>query len=471
MNTGSIRFRLTAWYFAVLAVSLCLFGAAMLVAMRQAILHAADEELEARLEAVGRFLERQAPRLDGEGLEDEFREHSGLEPGRDLLQVLEPATGWSYRSRGMRSYGLPAPATPPPAGDPRFYTAQPGGSRLRVLEAAVSVGEREFLVQIATPVEESFHALEMFGWFLAGSLPLILAAATLGGYWMSRRALAPVDAITQAARRISAENLSLRLEVPRTGDELERLSETLNDMMRRIEAAFRRMTRFTADASHELRTPVSIMRTTAELALRRERSPEEYREALQQILIELERTSRLIEDLLTLARADSGIVDLDLQSMDLAGTLRDACSQGEKLARSRGVAFRAAVPDGRLPIRGDPTALRRLFLILIDNAVKYTPPGGRVEVRLESRDGYAVGEVRDTGIGIAPEDLPHIFERFWRADKVRSREMGGAGLGLSIARWIAEVHRGVIEVESEPGKGSAFRVRLPREPGDGAGRA
>ncbi len=471
MKTRSIRFRLTAWYFSVLAVSLCLFGAAMLVAMRQSILHVADEELEARLGAVGRFLERKVPRLEGEDLEDEFREHSELEPGRDLLAIQEPATGWSYRSRGMERYSLAPPAAIGPGGEPRFYTAEPDGRRLRVLEASVTAGGREFLVQIATPVEEAFHALENFAWLLVGFLPVVLAAASLGGYWMSRRALAPVDAVTRTARRISAENLSLRLEVPDTGDELARLSETLNDMMRRIEAAFRRMTRFTADASHELRTPVSIMRTTAELALRRDRSPQEYREALQQILIELERTSRLIEDLLTLARADSGIVDLDLQAMDLAGTVRDACSQGAKLAKSKGVEFQAAAPDGRLPIRGDPTALRRLFLILIDNAVKYTPQGGRVQVRLEARDGYAAGEVRDTGIGIAAEDLPHIFERFWRADKVRSREMGGAGLGLSIARWIAEVHRGSIEVESEPGKGSSFRVRLPLEPGDGGGAA
>lgn len=278
---------------------------------------------------------------------------------------------------------------------------------------------------------------------------------------MSRRALAPVDEITTTARSISMQNLTQRLTVPRTGDELQRLSETLNEMMARLDSAFRKITQFTADASHELRTPVALIRTTAELVLRKQRSEVDYREALQQIRAEGERTTSLIENLMTVARADSGVETLPLVSVDLAETLREACEQGGMLAAAKQVAFDSAVPNQRVSVEGDSQSLRRLFLILIDNAVKYTPPGGRIVVSLNTSDGFAISEVQDTGVGISAADLPSVFERFYRADKARSRDTGGAGLGLSIAKWIAEAHHGEIRAQSTLEKGSTFRVRLP----------
>jgi signal transduction histidine kinase len=197
------------------------------------------------------------------------------------------------------------------------------------------------------------------------------------------------------------------------------------------------------------------------VALHKERAAAEYRQALARILVEIERTSRLIENLMTLARADSGAEALDFVPMDLVESLREACCQGQTLAQTKTLAFRLQLPGKPVCVEADFQALRRLFLILIDNAVKYTPPGGQVAVSLRSVDGFAVAEVEDSGIGISSEDLPHIFERFYRADKARSRDLGGAGLGLSIARWIAQAHRGEIQVESVPGQGSNFRVRLP----------
>jgi heavy metal sensor kinase len=311
-------------------------------------------------------------------------------------------------------------------------------------------------------MNEAFEALEWFRLTLLLAAPLLLIAASAGGYWLSTRALAPVDEISRAAQRISIENLTDRLEVTRSGDQLQRLSETLNAMLSRLESSVRRITQFTADASHELRAPVSLIRTTAEVAIqKRDRSAGEYLQALEEILEESERTSQVVDSLMLLARADSGKESLECVATDACDVVRGAAEQGEKLARSHGLEFVANLTDSPVPIQADGNALRRALLILIDNAVKYTPESGSVKVRLETNGGLAIVSVSDTGIGIAKQDLAHIFDRFWRADQARSREQGGAGLGLSIAKWIVEMHRGSIDVESEPGKGSAFHLRVP----------
>jgi signal transduction histidine kinase len=228
-----------------------------------------------------------------------------------------------------------------------------------------------------------------------------------------------------------------------------------------LDTAYKKIVRFTADASHELRTPVALIRTTTEVALQKNRTAPDYEEVLRGVLAEAERTSVLLDDLMTLARADSGVATLQVLDMDLGTTVKESCSQGCTLAGPRNIAFDWQIPDQPMYVKGDPNALRRLFLILIDNALKYTPSGGRVSVGMRRVDGFGVVEVRDTGIGIAAEDVPNIFERFYRADKVRTREMGGVGLGLSIAQWIAGTHGADIQVESASGQGSVFRVRVP----------
>jgi heavy metal sensor kinase len=310
-------------------------------------------------------------------------------------------------------------------------------------------------------MDDFYEALHDFALLLFISIPSLLLCAAAGGYWISTRALAPVDQITQTARTISAQNLSSRLVVPRTGDELQRLSETLNGMLERLESAFKKITQFTADASHELRTPVAVMRTRAELSLRKARSADEYRDVISEVLAELEKTSGLIEQLMFLARADSGAESPHFAATNVTDVLREACHQGSALAEAKQIAFQEQISPDSMWIQGDASSLRRLFLILIDNAVKYTPSSGQIEVSLQRNNGYAIAQVRDTGIGIAETDLPNVFERFYRADKARTRESGGVGLGLSIGRWIAEVHAGTIEVQSSPGHGSIFQIRLP----------
>src|SRR5256712_7407857 len=248
---------------------------------------------------------------------------------------------------------------------------------------------------------------------------------------MSRRALAPVDTMISTARSISEHSLSRRLAILKTGDELERLAETFNQMMVRLERAFKRMPLFTADASHELRTPTALIRTTAELSLRRDRDKAEYREALVQILEEAERTGLLIDNLMTLARMDSGAEAVGFTTVDIASILGEASMAGQPLALSKQIQLDREIPDIPILVNGDSHALRRLFLILIDNAVKYTPTGGRVFIGLNTTGNDAVATVQDTGIGISQEDLPVIFERVYRPGKARSPEPGD-GLALSI---------------------------------------
>lgn len=460
MRSRSIGFRLTLWYFAVLAAALIAFGTGMWLAMRASLYAAVDDVLRDRVRGVARFIETQGASLSPDEMRDEFREHSVLGPGGDLFQVSDSRGAWLYRSAPLEDAQIPAHSTEALKAGALRETLLVRNVPLRFLSRNVSVRGNLYAVQVAASLHELNEGLGRFFWILVAAIPIILALASVGGYWTSRRALAPVDEITNAARSISAQSLSRRLPVPATADELQRLCATLNAMFERLDAAFGRITQFTGDASHELRTPIAFMRTTAEVALRKQRPDTEYRVALAQILSELERTSVLVEDLLLLARADSGS-QMQFERIDLIETVKDACEQGRVLAEAKGVLFDSRLPAVALGMEGDRQAIRRVLLILIDNAVKYTAAGGHVRIDVGQKDGTAVIDVHDSGIGISEKDLPHIFDRFYRADKARSKETGGAGLGLAIAQWIVAAHKGEIRVQSQLGRGSRFCVVLP----------
>lgn len=459
MKPLSIRLKLTAWFFAVLIVTIGIFGFAALFAMEKGIRSTVDEGLRNQARGIAELMERvlSEESEEQEELAHELREHSEIRTEADFSQVFDQQGNWIYRTPLMAHYGVPAP----PPSRASIYDMEAQGLPLRVLVSEVSFDGNKYGIQVASPMSGFYDALNRFKWLILILSPFLVALASAGGYWMSRRALTPVDEIIQEAQNVNSKNLSKRLKVLHSGDELQRLSETLNGMLERLEAAFNRITQFTADASHELRTPLALMRTTLEVSLRTSHSESEFREAQMQTVEELEKTSGLVEKLMLLARADAGVETLHRSPLDLADTLRDVCRQGRTLAEAKQISFEEKNLVTPVTVDGDRDALYRLFLILIDNAVKYTTSGGLIAVSLTGGDQEAVVEVRDTGIGIASNDLPHIFDRFYRADKARSRESGGVGLGLSIARWEAEAHGGSIDVQSSVGEGSIFRVRLP----------
>jgi heavy metal sensor kinase len=292
------------------------------------------------------------------------------------------------------------------------------------------------------------------------ALPLVIVLAGVGGYWLARRSLAPLASMAAQANRITQSNLDTRLEVGAAAEELVVLRASFNDLLSRLDLSFDHMRRFVADASHELRTPISIIRGEADVALSNDRSAAEYRQALAIVLDESRRLSRLVDDLLNLARADAGRVKLQVEAFYLNDLLEECCRSAQTLAGARHIALKCAAHHD-LAFRGDEQLIRRMVMNLIDNAIRYTPDGGRVAVTLESHPGAIAIRIADTGTGIAPEALPHVFERFYRADKARSRQDGGFGLGLAIVKWIAESHNGAVELSSTLGMGSTFTVNLP----------
>src|ERR1700691_1677510 len=455
MKSFPLRVRLSAWYSLILALSIAVSGNIAYFAMSRSINDAIDVGLRHRLDGIRTIIARIAPQ-GRDAIVDELDEYDEGQGGRGLVTVTDDDGSVLYASAGMASLDMPDQhrrETKP------FY-AKLHGEEFRVLREPINVAGKTYDIEVATYTEDFDRATDRFPKVLYSIAPAFLLLAALGGYWISRRALGPVEKIIGDARRIGVTSLSERLTVSRTGDELERLADTLNEMLARLEASFQRVIQFTADASHELRMPISVMRTNAEITLRRSRTESESREALSQILRETESLSRLVEQLLDLARADTGTVALAMSRTNLSEAIQRSLRQAQVLAEQKELKITAQLPEQPVWVQGDAAALERLFLIFLDNAVKYTPSGGHVDVRLKSQDSIAITEIRDSGIGIAAKDIPHIFKRFYQADPSRSRENGGRGLGLAIGRWIAQTHGGGAAGESEVGKGSTFQIRL-----------
>jgi len=453
---GSLRFRTTAWYLVTTASLLAIYGGGAWLAMRSSIIRAVDRNLLMRIAGVRGFLSDQTSG-GRDDVKEELSEEFLLGLGGPLLEVRDQAGVLIYRSPRLRGNSIQIGNSE----TLRIKALRAGGLSLRAASQRLTVNAHTYTISVAEPMHQFRESMEQFQTALLVSAPLALILASLAGFWMSQRALAPVDRITGEARSISIGNLARRLPVPPAKDEIQRLAVTLNEMLDRIDAAVKRIVQFTADASHELRAPLTLIHTAAEFSLRRERTREELLDAIQKIRQESARTSRLVDDLLLLARADSGTDRIQLTLTDLAELAGHAAEQAAILAEPRHIAVCTEIVPAAVVVLADHEALSRLLLILLDNAVKYTNEGGRVTLQLRVTDGYAEVTVADTGVGIAPADLAHIYDRFWRSDQVRSRGTSGAGLGLSIARWIVERHGGEIRIASDPGKGSQAVVRLP----------
>jgi heavy metal sensor kinase len=339
-----------------------------------------------------------------------------------------------------------------------------GGAELLIYSMPYLVADTgTFLIEVGVPynqIEGTLHGLALI---FAVILPVAVALAIGGGYVLMKRALRPVDEITRAAESITSRNLSERLPIPGTGDEIERLSATLNRMIERLERSFRQVAQFTADASHELRTPLTILRGELEVALRANELSPAAREVIESVLEETGRLSKTVENLMTLSRLDSGELKLERSRFDLAELCRETVEQMSLLAEDSAVQLECTGSE-KIEVNADPLRVRQILINLIDNAIKYTPAGGRISISTARETDRAIIEVADTGQGIPAEALPHIFDRFYRVDQARSRELGGSGLGLAITKSICELHGGRIHVESQVGQGTRVCVEIPLNP-------
>jgi heavy metal sensor kinase len=465
----TIKFRFTVWYLLVLALLLAGLGIGAYLYLSRSLHSSLDKSLVLRMEQLrnvrevietiwqGSFEERlgevvvlfyerdgvvyaMSPREVGIALDEETVR--GALDGKSSFETIQvDAIG------EMRFHVVPFGQGGAISLSPRQGMGMPG---ISVKSAALAVGRS------TGDIEQALDGLIRT---LLIAVPLTLLVAGAGGVFLARRALKPVDDIAKTARQIGETDLTQRIAVS-SRDELGRLAFTLNQMIGRLEKAFNRQREFTGDASHELRTPLSVIQAESTLALRRVRSPEDYRASLESIAEESGHMSSLIDQLLILARADSDTEQLFLDEVELNGLLREVGADAGLLLRNRGLELELQLNDS-LVVRADKGLLRRLFLNLVDNAVRYTPEGGRVSIATAVRDHTALVSVSDTGIGIAPEHLPRIFDRFYRVDKARSRAEGGSGLGLAICKHIVEVHEGRIEVDSQEGRGTTFHVSLP----------
>lgn len=440
MRNHSIRFRLTVWYAVVLTAGLAVFGVLLWVSLRHQLLADIDDDLDGRASRLESYFRNESAKT-GVDLRDELEE---------FCQALPPTSYVILRGSDGFNFAYPE-------------NAQTASASARMQTRRFTLNGATFDLDVGAPTTDVVYVLDELRFLLLILIPVMIAIACLGGVWLSRRALRPVQDVTAAALMISIENLSERVPVPATGDEIARLAEVLNSMLARLESAVKTLSQFVADASHELRTPLAVIRTTAELALRRGRSPESYRESLEDVVSETQRMTQLVEDLLILARTDAQIVEMPRSPVDLRDILQAVAAELNSLAQARQIRILTALGDAPAVIFGNRPALHRLFLGLLDNALKYSHPSSEVIVAIEHRDAGLSVTIQDFGAGIGEADLPHIFERFYRAD--RSRTGSGHGLGLPLAESIAIAHRAKIEVRSVAGAGSSFSVIFPsRDP-------
>jgi heavy metal sensor kinase len=457
MNRLPIRWRFTLWFGATLAAVLIALTVFLVLMMRQQSLASLDRELGEELREITAEINsaKTTPELL-RGLERSFAEH-----GEFHFELIAPTGETFFRSRGLEPQPKLGPAVAGQIGEPLFDSREVAGvGRSRVVRTSVEGPGGPYVVTAATPLEPLERHMSVLATVLLGTVPIALGLALLGGYMLARRVLWPVDRIVEVANRITATDLHQRVEAVNPNDELGRLAQTINSLIDRLQKAIEEMRRFTADAAHELRTPLAVLHSGIEVALRVPRSGEEYRRALEAAADESNRLAKLADQLLFLSRQDAGMTQIEREEVRLDALLKDVVERFELPAQEAGVTL-AVEPMEPCLVRGDDIRLSQVFFNALDNAIKYTPPGGRITVRARPAGSRVRVEVEDTGIGIAPEHLGQVFKRFYRAGPQPSGARSGAGLGLAIAKSAVEVHGGDIWLESQVGRGTVLRVELP----------
>jgi heavy metal sensor kinase len=459
----SLRLRLTVWYAITSSVILLALGGILLLVLYQRLISELDRQLRVDFETVESRVTRDS---DGDltwpgygHAEDE--DESGQPDAVSLwFEILSPEAQMLLRE-GPSADWHPVPVSTFDREEPRSFSAEAKAHfYVRVLERKTNVEGQSVLLRVFRPETDLRRAVGELAAVLGIGLPLAAVLSAAGGYLIANRSLAPVGQMAARAQHITAESLGGRLPVVNPHDELGRLATVFNATLARLEGSFSELRRFTADASHELRTPLTALQAVGEAALRPDSGdPRSLREALSSMLEETRRLSDLVDRLLLLARADTGAALPSLEEVDLEALVHEVREALLVLAEERGQLIE--VKTDKVIVRADRELLRLALLNLVDNAIRYSPKGSSIRLIVRRTEKHAVVEVIDQGPGIAREHHQKIFERFYRIDKARSRASGGAGLGLSITRWAVERQRGRLELESETGQGSLFRIVIP----------
>ena len=482
MHLKSLRFKLTLWYVLILGILLISFSSFLYFTLSKSLYRDVDNKLTSLAELIASESVSPLSKFGFGNIDQALEASMNLKPIGKFIQVLDESGKIGRKSDNLRNVQLPISLTALKNASKGLITFETNRSfenaPLRIITFPVIENNHiTKIVQIASSLEDVEDALNTLFIILMITVPFALMVASLGGQFLANKALKPVDKITQTARMITSQNLNQRIEPPKVKDEISRLIETFNEMISRLDQSFRQIKQFSTDASHELKTPLTILKGEVEVTLRKERTSHEYEQTLKSNLEEINRMSQIVDDLLLLSKADIGEIRLNKEVINLTEILNEVVAQMNILAQSKTLLIETSNHHEDIHIFGDGLRIRELFLNLIENGIKYTEEGGSIHITFskdtplhdKSQSGWTERKqarfvkiiVSDTGIGIAKEDRERIFDRFFRVDKARSREQGGSGLGLSICKWIVEAHQGEIKVESEVGKGSSFIVKLP----------
>src|SRR5262245_50780035 len=467
MSTRSIRFRLTMWYAGLLAILLVLFGGFIYLTLEKFLERNLSDTLAKEAQTIGESWLRDVNQTGPGYVASEIEEHFAPSITGRFVRITRGADGSDvYHSSAPESGAF----DPKQIGPRRFDASQtlreehlPNDKELLIfsLPFADRAGN-QYLIETGAPYDQVERVLRGLLISLGIAFPLIVGVAIGGGYVLMRNALRPMDEIATTAERITSRNLNERVPIIPTGDEVERLSVSLKRMMERIEDAFHHINRFSADAAHEIRTPLAIIRGELEDALHAPGLTKDLRETIGSALEEAERLSRIVDQLLEMSRLEAGETLVDRTRFDFTEMTRSTVDQMRLLAEEKNLQLRFEGTK-RVDLEGDPLRLKQIVVNLVDNAIKYTPTGGSVSVSTFRQDGKVILEVADTGIGIPKHATSQIFDRFFRVDKARSRQLGGTGLGLAIVKSICTAYNGNVTVRSGEGKGAVFRVELPVE--------
>lgn len=467
MNTRSIRFRMTAWYAGLLSALLLLFAVFIYFTLQQFLERSLRETIAKETQTIGETFVRDVDQTGEAYVVEEINEHFAPRITGRFIRVTRPDGTILYESSPPESGAFdPVKVSRGQLGGLQPWREEhlPNEKELLIHNSLFADrGGRKYLVEAGAAYEEVERVLQGLLLSLVIALPLIVAVAIGGGYLLVRNALRPLDEVATTAERITSRNLDERVPVVPTGDELEKLSTSLNRMMARLEEAFHHISRFSADAAHEIRTPLAIIRGELEAALQITELAPPLRETLEGALEEVERLSRIVEQLLEMSRLEAGEVLTDRNRFDFVEMTRTTVEQMQLLAEEKNVQVTFEGRE-RIEFEGDRLRLKQIVVNLVDNAIKYTTSGGAVFVKTFPLNGKAILEVVDTGIGIPAEALPQVFDRFYRVDKARSRQLGGTGLGLAIVKSICAAYGGTVTAQSSDGKGAVLRVELPIEP-------